>query len=156
MTEEVQSNQELAKILLTSGGPAALATLGSGGVPFASYVVTAPSGDGAPLMLLSRLAEHTRNLERDARASLLFVREPPAGEESMTAARLTVTGRCMRDSDAEAKALYIARHPDAARYAGFSDFSLYRFEIEAGHLVAGFGRIVGLKREELLVPPRAA
>jgi putative heme iron utilization protein len=156
MTEEALSNQELARNLLAAGGPATLATLGAGGGPFASYVVTAPAPDGAPLMLLSRLAEHTKNLERDPRASLLFVREPPAGAEPMTALRLSVTGQCIRDADADAKAAYLARHPDAARYAGFSDFSLFRFEIEAGHLVAGFGRIVSLKCEELLGASKAA
>jgi putative heme iron utilization protein len=151
MTEETLSNQDLARNLLLAGGSATLATLGASGEPFASYVVTAPAADGAPQMLLSRLAEHTKNLERDPRASLLFVREPPAGEEAMTAVRLTVTGRCERDAGAEAKALYLARHPDASRYAGFSDFSLFRFEIAAGHLVAGFGRIVALTSAELRI-----
>jgi putative heme iron utilization protein len=150
MTEEVVSNQELARSLLVAGGVASLATLRPDGGPFASYVVTAPAADGSPLMLLSRLAEHTKNLDRDPRASLLFVREPSVGEESMTALRLTVTGRCARDADAELKRLYLARQPDAARYVGFADFSLFRFDIEAGHMVAGFGRIVALTRAELL------
>lgn len=156
MSEKIVSNQELARSLMVAGGPAALATLTADGEPFASYVVTADDADGSPLMLLSRLAEHTKNLERDARASLLFVREPPPGEERMTAARLTLTGRCGKHDDAEAKARYLARHRDAARYAGFADFSLFRFEIAAGHLVAGFGRIVGMTREELLELPRSA
>src|SRR4051794_25630884 len=148
VSEETLSIQELARELLGEGGAATLATLASDGGPFASYVVTAPAEDGTPLMLLSRLAVHTKNLERDPRASLLFVREPPAGAESMTAVRLTLTGRCARDDDAKARARYVARHPDAERYAGFADFSLFRFEIAAGHLVAGFGRIVSLTREE--------
>jgi heme iron utilization protein len=149
MGEENVSNQELARSLLTSGGPASLATLSPDGGPFASYVVTAPAGDGSSLMLLSRLAVHTKNLDRDPRASLLFVREPPAGDESMTALRLTLTGRCTRDDDPEAKRRYLARHRDASRYAGFADFSLFRFDIAAGHMVAGFGRIVSLTRDEL-------
>src|ERR1044071_9820506 len=106
MSEETLSNQELARKLLSVGGAATLATLAPGGGPFASYDVTAPGPDRSPLMLLSRLAEHTKNLERDRRASLLFVREPPAGEGSMTAVRLSVAGRCARDSDADAKPLY--------------------------------------------------
>ena len=141
---------------MTQGGSAALATLTPDGWPFASYVVTAPAIDGSPLMLLSRLAEHTKNLERDPSASLLFVREPPPGDESMTAARLTVTGRCARDGDPQSKRIFLERHPDAARYAGFADFSLFRFDIAAGHMVAGFGRIVALTPEELLAGPRAA
>jgi putative heme iron utilization protein len=155
MAEEEKSNQSLARELLDAGGAAALATLSAEGGPFASYVVTAPGTEGAPLMLLSDLAEHAKNLRRDARASLLFVREPFPSSESMTAARLTVTGRCLKESDAGARRLFVERHPDAQRYASFSDFSLYRFEIEAGHLVAGFGRIVSLSRDELL-PKRAA
>jgi hypothetical protein len=156
MNEESISNQELARNLLTRGGSAALGTLTPEGWPFASYVVTAPAADGSPLMLLSRLAEHTKNLDRDPRASLLFVREPPPGDESMTAARLTVTGRCARDGDPQSKRVFLERHPDAARYAGFADFSLFRFDIAAGHMVAGFGRIVALTAEELLANPGAA
>ena len=156
MTEEAISNQELARNLLAHGGSAALATLTHDGGPFASYVMTAPAADGSPLMLLSRLAEHTKNLDRDPRASLLFVREPPAGEETMTALRLSLTGRCARDADPKSKRLFLERHPDAARYAGFADFSLFRFDIAAGHMVAGFGRIVALTPEELLAKSRAA
>jgi len=151
MTDSHMSNQELAQSLLTAGGTAALATIAPSGAPFASHVVTAPAADGSPLMLLSRLAEHTKNLALDARASLLFVREPAAGEEAMTATRLTLVGRCAADADPQLRRLYLARHADAARYADFADFSLYRFEIDKGHLVAGFGRIVGLSREELLI-----
>jgi putative heme iron utilization protein len=148
--ETMGSNAALAQSLLSAGGTASLATLEPDGGPFSSYVVTAPAADGSPLTLLSRLARHTQNLERDTRASLLFVREPEAGSESMTAARLTVTGRCVKDAAPESKRLFLARHPDAGRYAGFADFSLYRFEIAAGHMVAGFGRIVDFTPAELL------
>ena len=150
MVEKTPSNQELARSLLAAGGAASLATLDAVGGPFASYVVTAPAADGAPLMLLSDLAEHARNLKRDARASLLFVREPAAEEERMTALRLTLTGRATKDGDPADLARYVERHPDSERYAGFSDFSLYRFEISGGHLVAGFGRIVDLTPAKLL------
>jgi putative heme iron utilization protein len=151
MTGNSQSNQGLARELLTAGGAAALATIGPSGGPFASHVVTASSPDGAPLMLLSRLAEHTKNLERNPCASLLFVREPAAGEEAMTATRLTLVGRCVSDPDPQSRSSYLDRHPDAARYADFADFSIYRFEIESGHLVAGFGRIVPMSREALIL-----
>jgi len=150
MAEQSLSNQELARSLLVSGGAASLATLDAGGGPFASYVVAAPAADGAPLMLLSDLAEHAKNLKRDPRASLLFVREPPPGEERMTALRLTLTGRATKDGDPADLKRYIERHPDSGRYASFSDFSLYRFEISGGHLVAGFGRIVDLTPAKLL------
>lgn len=141
---------------MRAGGAATLATLTAEGAPFASYVVTVAAADGSPLMLLSRLARHTKNLDRDPRASLLFVRDAAPGDETLTASRLTLTGRCEKDGDPDAKRRYLERHPDAARYAEFSDFSLYRFDVEAGHLVAGFGRIVGLTPKELLTKSDAA
>jgi putative heme iron utilization protein len=145
-----QSNTQLARALLKMGGPATLATLDPAGAPFASYVISAPAEDGSPLLLLSRLAVHTHNLQRDVRASLLMVREPEEGTESLAASRLTLTGRALPDNDPQSLARYLACHPDAARYSEFADFSVYRFEIISGHLVAGFGRIVTLSREGLL------
>ncbi len=150
MSEEEPSNQELARDLLAAGGVASLATLDPAGAPFASYVVTAPSLNGEPLMLLSDLAEHTKNFARDPRASLLLVREPETDAEEMTALRLTLKGRCLKDPNPDERRRYVERHPDARRYEAFSDFALYRFEISGAHLVAGFGRIVDLTREDLL------
>ena len=72
----------------------------------------------------------------------------------MAASRLTLTGRLLPRHDPGMKRIFLARHPDAARYAGFTDFSLYRFDVEAGHLVAGFGRIVDLGAAELTTAKR--
>jgi len=146
----------LAREILRANRSAALATLGEDGAPFGSYVTIAPAETGTPLLLLSKLAVHTRNLERDPRASLLLVREAEPGSEALTAVRLTLTGRLHADENPEAKRLFLAAHPDAARYAGFADFAVYRFSIEAGHLVAGFGRIVRLSAHDLLGGPAAA
>jgi heme iron utilization protein len=149
MTENPLSPAE-ETVALMAEATAALATLDRGGWPFVSHVIVAQAADRAPLMLLSRLAVHTRNLETDPRASLLFVRPPAPGEEDLAVARLTLTGRCVKYDDAGARERFLIRHPDAARYAGFADFSLYRFDLEAGHLVAGFGRIVSLTRDDIL------
>jgi heme iron utilization protein len=120
---------------------AALGTLEAvGGAPYVSLVMVALDHDASPLLLLSDLADHTRNLKADARASLLF-----DGTEGravpLAAERATVQGRIEPVSDERLLARYLARHPDAAGYAGFGDFNLYRLEIERAHLVAGFGRI---------------
>lgn len=150
MSQTPGSNAALARGLLSAGGVATLATLQPDGGPFASYVLTAPAADGAPVTLISRLARHTQNLASDPRASLLFVRGPEAGADSLTAVRLTLTGLCVEHDDPESRKRFLRRHPEAELYAGFADFALYRFEIDSGHLVAGFGRIVDLTRERLL------
>ena len=140
----------LGRGLMREIGEASLATLDADGGPFASYVITAPGFDGTPLLLLSELATHTRNIARDPRASLLFVRA--AETRATTAARLTLTGNIRRETYPEAKRLFLARHPEAALYAGFSDFAFWRFDTASAHLVAGFGRIVDLTPGDLLGP----
>src|ERR1700678_2797278 len=65
--------KSLAKSLLRSTRAGALATIDRNtGHPFASLVNVATDSDGAPLILISRLATHTANLETDGRGSLLL------------------------------------------------------------------------------------
>ena len=148
---------KVAREVLSAGGPAALATVAADGAPFASYVISAPSPDAAPILLLSRLAVHTANLARDPRASLLLVREPAAGSERAAAERLTLVGRALEHPDQTAAgADYLRHHPDARQYAGFADFRFYRFDTDSAHIVAGFGLISLLTRAELLEPQAAS
>jgi putative heme iron utilization protein len=144
------ASSALARSLIRDVSTASLATLTAEGWPFASYVTAAARADGSPLLLLSRLAVHTQNIARDSRASMLFVREPDPRAKTMTAERLTLVGRIVAEADQTSRDVFLKRHPDAAAYAGFADFALYRFEIAGGHLVAGFGRIVGLTPADLL------
>lgn len=110
------------------------------GWPYASLVLLAVDHDASPLLLVSTLAEHTRNLLSDPRGALLV--DGTAGlEEPLTGARATVLGRFQRDDDPDRRARYLRRHPSAAAYAGFGDFAVWRMTVERAHLVAGFGRI---------------
>ncbi|HEX2256697.1 MAG TPA: pyridoxamine 5'-phosphate oxidase family protein [Afifellaceae bacterium] len=147
-----------ARALLARCGTGALATLSADGQPFASFVTTAPGEDGAPLLLLSQLAVHTRNLERDARASLLLVEPDETASDPLARSRLTLTGIVGRAADqARARESFLARHGKAAGYAGFADFAFYRLAPAAGHLVAGFGRIAPIDPAAILsdFPPSA-
>ena len=63
-------------------------------------------------------------------------------------ARVMLMGHCNKDPTTSAA--YLRRHPDAEMYASFADFSFYRMEVARAHLVAGFGRIVDLKSEDIL------
>src|SRR6185295_17576966 len=133
-----------AKKLLREGRSGALATLVAGsGDPYCSLVNVATAVDGAPLLLLSKLAMHTKNILYDARVSLMLDERKEG--DPLEGARVMFMGRCVRDNDAATRVAYLRRHPDAELYANFSDFSFYRMEIGGAHLVAGFGRIVDLK-----------
>jgi putative heme iron utilization protein len=128
-----------------------LARDGLAGWPYGSLVLAATDPDLSPLLLLSDLADHSRNMAREPRVSLLF--DGTAGAaDPLTAARLSLLGRVAREDAPGPRARFLARHPSAERYAGFGDFHLYRVAIEAAHLVAGFGRIHWLDAAALAPP----
>lgn len=114
------------------------------GAPYASLVITACDMAGRPLLLLSALAEHTRNIEADPRASLLYHRTEHLADP-LVGARASLQGVLRRVEDETTRkalvARFIRRHEGAKLYASFSDFSLYRMTVDRIHLVAGFGRI---------------
>src|SRR5688572_9555369 len=94
------------------------------GRPYVSLVATACDIEAAPLLLLSDLAQHTKNLLADPRVSLLF--EATAGNpDPLGGPRLTVIGRAERCDEPRAAVRFAARHPSSAQYAGFGDFHLY-------------------------------
>lgn len=141
----------LARQLIRSQPAATLSTLAADdGWPHGSLGLTATDTAGQPILLISTLAQHTRNLIADGRASLLF--DGTAGlAERLTGARVTVLGRAVRcDGDASARARFLARHPSAAGYADFGDFAFWRIEVERAHQVAGFGRINWIEQADLL------
>lgn len=140
--------------LLRSSDRAALATRmpaygPANGWPYGSLVLLAVDQTATPLLLISDLAEHTKNIDGDARVALLV--DGTAGlADPLTGARASVLGRAVPCGDPAARARYVARHPAAASYAGFKDFHLFRIEISAAHLVAGFGRIAWVGVEDIL------
>lgn len=150
MTDAKRSPGEQARHLVRSLDRASLATRSAGdGWPYASLVMSACDHDGTPILLLSTLAEHTKNILSDGRASLLF--DGTQGLDSpLTGARVTVLGTLRKTADPRHRARYLARHPDAAGYIGFADFSLYCLDVARAHLVAGFGAIHWIDRDAVV------
>jgi putative heme iron utilization protein len=139
-----------AKKLMREGRSGALATLMPGsGDPYCSLVNVATAFDGAPLVLISKLAIHTKNVMADSRVSLMLDERKEG--DPLEGARVMLMGRAVVSTDDNDRRRYLARQPEAAMFAGFPDFAVYRIEIAAAHLVAGFGRIVDLKPGDILV-----
>jgi heme oxygenase (biliverdin-IX-beta and delta-forming) len=129
-----------------------LATLqGGSGYPYASLITLATDPSGAPIFLISKLARHTANLAKDARASVL-VDETSALADPLQGARLTLYGLAEPAAEEGVRQRFLARHPEAAFYADFPDFGFWRLKVEGAHYIGGFGRIFDLDASELLLP----
>ena len=123
-------------------------------VPYVSLVLVMVDHDGTPYMLLSDLAEHTRNFLVEPQISLLFDNTGHL-TDPLTGVRVTVLGTVTRVDDvAESHRLldrFFRYHHSAEGYAGFADFNLYKVDIFAAHIVAGFGDIHWIRAEDLVV-----
>ncbi len=138
--------------LLRRSRQGALATLMAGsGDPYCSLVNVATAADGAPIILVSTLAVHTRNLLADSRVSLMLDERAPG--DPLEGTRIMLSGKAEQATDANRETLrrrYLNVHPSAKDYADFADFSFFLIRLSGTHLVAGFGRIVDLKPEQFL------
>src|SRR5438876_6336422 len=107
-----------AKKLLREGRSGALATLMAGsGDPYCSLVNVATAADGSPLLLISRLAVHTKNILADPRVSLMLD-ERKAGDP-LEGARVMLMGTAVATDDPDARRRYLDRQPEAEMFAGF-------------------------------------
>ncbi len=141
-----------ARRLVRTAWKATLATIDrESGHPYASLVAVATDPAGSPLLLLSDLAEHTRNLARDKRASLLFD-GTAGGPDALTGPRVTLIGTLDVTTSEIARRRYLARHTAATDYIDFGDFNLWRLVPDRGHIVAGFGRIARIPADGLQTP----
>lgn len=130
-----------ARAIVARAGRGSLATMAlePAGYPFLSVVLFTLDEDGSPLLTLSALAEHARNLAADARASPLAVE--PAEADPLAAGRVTLVGDCRMVPDAgqeAARARFLDAHADAT-HVSFGDFAMYRLDVKAVRYVGGFG-----------------
>ncbi len=140
-----------AKKLLREGRSGALATLMPGsGDPYCSLVNIATAADGTPVLLISSLAVHTKNILADPRASLM-IDERKEGDP-LQGARVMLMGTASATSDPQVRERYLERQPEAEMFVGFADFAFYRLALSTAHLVAGFGRIIDLAAADILTP----
>ncbi|MGE0007196.1 MAG: HugZ family protein [Parvibaculaceae bacterium] len=123
--------------------------------PYVSLANLATDGPGHPVIFISRLAWHARNIEARPEGSVM-VSEIPVEGDALTGARVTVMGRFERLETAEIAPRYAHHHPPARTYLDFPDFSFWRLKPEKIHAVAGFGRIETMEPAEVFLPESAA
>ena len=140
------SHAERARTIVAGQTRAALSTLSLDppGTPFGSVITFGTDAAGRPSFFVSTMAEHTRNLDADARASVLVVEDTPAGADPLASGRVTLMGEVGEVTDpderAAARAGYLVANP-AAFYVDYGDFRCLRLEVTGLRYVGGFGRM---------------
>ncbi len=117
------------------------------GYPYGSFVTVA-FDNGNPIFLISGLAEHTKNLERDPRASLLVAEGGSA--DPLANGRVTILGPCTRvEGDCgSARAAFFAAHPNSSYYADFRDFAFWKLHVDHVRYIGGYGRMSWISKAD--------
>ena len=136
------THAERARTLVAQISTGTLCTLAlePEGYPYGSFVTVA-FDNGNPIFLISGLAEHTKNLERDPRASLLVAEGGSA--DPLANGRVTILGPCTRvEGDCgSARAAFFAAHPNSSYYADFRDFAFWKLHVDHVRYIGGYGRM---------------
>ena len=154
------THAERARTLVTQASTGTLCSLAiePAGHPYGSFVTVAFDG-GDPVFLLSALAEHTKNLQRDARASLLVAED--VSDDPLANGRVTLLGSCrpVEGDPASERVAFLHAHPHSAYYADFRDFGFWRLGVESVRYIGGYGRMSWVEKaawEEAEPDPLAA
>jgi putative heme iron utilization protein len=143
------THAERARTLVAQISTGTLCTLALDpeGYPYGSFVTVAFEGAN-PIFLISGLAEHTKNLEGDPRASLLVAEGGSA--DPLASGRVTLLGPCtrVRDDGDRARAAFFAAHPNAAYYADFRDFAFWKLHVDHIRYIGGYGRMSWISEAE--------
>lgn len=142
---------EQARTILAGSTVGTLASLMEDGSPWASVVQYGVTGDGTPVILVSTLALHGRNLLADDRVSLAVAGPVPKGHDAGDSGRVSISGRVERPTGKEQEAAeraFFDAVPSAQGYISWDDFTLYVIRPEKVRWVGGFGRMASANPAE--------
>lgn len=143
------THAERARTLVAQISTGTLCTLAlePQGYPYGSFVTVA-CDNGDPIFLLSGLAEHTKNLERDPRASLLVAEGGSA--DPLANGRVTMLGACTRveGDSGSVRTAFFAAHPNSTYYANFGDFAFWKLHVESVRYIGGYGRMSWISKAD--------
>jgi hypothetical protein len=118
------------------------------GFPYPTVLPFAPDSHHRPTILVSRLAEHTRNLHSDPRAGFLIVHAPDG--DVLNGQRVTLVGTFEHvEPTPPVTQRYLRYHPEAERYLVLGDFSFWVMSVERMRYIGGFGAMGWLTQAEL-------
>jgi hypothetical protein len=117
--------------------------------PYASLVPYVVDKSGRPIIFISDLAAHTKNLKKNEKCSLMATKVN--SKDIFNSARITFIGKMKKVPDKEieeAKKVYLEKYPDSEKLLELEDFSFYRMEIDEVNYIGGFGDINWYDKEQ--------
>lgn len=151
MTNEIS---KIARHFLRENSVGVLAThsLDVNGYPFGSVTPYFIDHKGLPIILISSLAQHTKNIQANPKVSLtIFSQET---EDVQSGARLTWIGdaeACNKENSGELKKIYLRYFPNSKTHTELSDFSFYQINLKRARFIGGFGQIAWVEKDSMLL-----
>ena len=131
--------------------------------PYSTFTLAAFDYDLSPILLLSDLSEHTKNIQEKNSASLMLCEESrlynlfqkfdnkfSSYEDPMSRPRVTLIGKLKKTKDPNHRKRFISRHPASNLYANFKDMNFYKMDVKSAHLIGGFAQVKWFTSEEIL------
>jgi len=120
------------------------------GIPFGSVVPYCLDKDGQPVVLISRIAEHTHNISSDSKSSITILNYDQ--EDVQSKARITLSGKMeiINNEEIEVKSKYYRYFPNSVEYNTVHNFSFYKLKLISIRYIGGFGKIYWIEGEDFL------
>ena len=138
-------------ILQNSFGVLSTNSLDVPGYPFGSVTPYSVDYQCRPVIYISQIAQHTRNIIKDQRVSLTVV-EDGDSDDVQSRGRVTViaNARPLPDDQSAARARYFRYFPSARQYDQTHDFAFFRLELVRVRFIGGFGQIYWVEPSDFM------
>jgi hypothetical protein len=150
--EHVQRDYYIEARLLIRNAKTAILATAEAGIPHAALVTLSVLPDLTPILLLSELAIHTRQLQTHPACALLLTDEMVAANPQTTP-RLCLIGTAAQTGNPTARPIFLDTHPYANQYADFTDFAFWQISITAAYYIGGFAAARHLDTAKLFAAP---
>lgn len=153
MSTTVQKDRAARDLFLQqSFGVLATISLDVAGYPFGSVTPYCADEQCRPIIYISRIAQHTKNIIADSRASLTVVENNEGSDDVQAQGRLTCIGDAlpMGADEASARERYFRYFPSARQYDQTHDFVFFRLQPVRLRFIGGFGQIYWLEPTEFM------
>ena len=122
------------------------------GYPFGSVTPYCADEQCRPIIYISYIAQHTRNIVADTRVSLTVVERSGNSDDVQAQGRVTciANARPVAGSETRAQERYFRYFPSAKQYERTHDFAFFRLELVRVRFIGGFGEIYWVEPGEFM------